>query len=133
MMRPTLPHRDDLVRGVFVGTRSAGKFPLCRCAFTDSRANFFTGSKNLLEKECTPTEFEDNSIPQIHALRLLMARRLNWQKARLASLSRRSIRDERELMERDHAARWLERIWAQKERAQSRKDERLRHVTQKSH
>jgi len=38
-----------------------------------------------------------------------MGRRLNWERANLNRKPKQSLADEREFMERDHAARWLER------------------------
>jgi hypothetical protein len=37
-----------------------------------------------------------------------MARRMHWRRARLGSVPKQSVRDERDLTERDLAARWLE-------------------------
>lgn len=37
-----------------------------------------------------------------------MARRMNWRRARLGSLPKQSVKDERDLTERDLAARWFE-------------------------
>jgi hypothetical protein len=52
-----------------------------------------------------------------------MGRRMNWRRARLSSMPKQSVSDEREFTERDHAALWLERreerLRAQNERTQS--------------
>jgi hypothetical protein len=37
-----------------------------------------------------------------------MSRRLNWERANLNKKPKQSLSDEREFMERDRAARWLE-------------------------
>jgi|SRR6516165_7070447 hypothetical protein len=37
-----------------------------------------------------------------------MSRRLNWERANLNKKAKQSLSDEREFMERDRAARWLE-------------------------
>jgi hypothetical protein len=37
-----------------------------------------------------------------------MSRRLNWERANLNKKAKLSLSDEREFMERDRAARWLE-------------------------
>jgi hypothetical protein len=46
-----------------------------------------------------------------------MSRRLNWERANLNKKAKLSLSDEREFMERDRAARWLEH---QKPRRQAR-------------
>jgi hypothetical protein len=37
-----------------------------------------------------------------------MSRRFNWERANLHKKAKRSLSDEREFMERDRAAKWLE-------------------------
>jgi hypothetical protein len=49
-----------------------------------------------------------------------MSRRLNWERTSLDKKAKRSLSDEREFMERDRAARWLERQQSLIERKQSR-------------
>jgi len=46
-----------------------------------------------------------------------MSRRLNWERANLNKKAKQSLSDEREFMERDRAARWLEH---QEQRPQAR-------------
>src|SRR5262249_22543696 len=55
--------------------------------------------------------------PMGEAMETAMSRRMNWERTNLDKKAKQSLSDEREFMERDRAARWLEH---QEQRRQAR-------------